>query len=94
MTLLSLQSLCCAVTLHFWSLPCAAHPDGTLEYNAHNLYGTSMARHFHNTYKDITGKRVFLLTRYACRCSHAALLQYGLTMMSSQCSFCTQLSAC
>lgn len=46
-------------------VPCcpAAHPDGTSEYNAHNLYGTSMARHFHNTYKDVSGKRVFLLTR-------------------------------
>ena len=41
----------------------AAHPDGTSEYDAHNLYGTSMARHFHNTYKDVSGKRTFLLTR-------------------------------
>lgn len=41
----------------------ATHPDGTLEYNAHNLYGTSMARHFHNTYRDVSGKRVFMLTR-------------------------------
>lgn len=44
----------------------AVHPDGTSEYNAHNLYGTSMARHFHNTYKDVSGKRTFLLTR----CEH------------------------
>jgi alpha-glucosidase (family GH31 glycosyl hydrolase) len=43
--------------------PAAVHPDGTSEYNAHNLYGTSMARHFHNTYKDVAGKRTFLLTR-------------------------------
>lgn len=74
MRLLLLYCLCCALTLHCPSLPCVAHPDGTLEYNVHNLYGTSMARHFHNTYRDITGKRVFLLTRYACTCSFVVVL--------------------
>lgn len=62
------MTLCEAVLVLSVSVPlvsccAAAHPDGTLEYNAHNLYGTSMARHFHNTYRDVSGKRVFLLTR-------------------------------
>jgi len=44
-------------------LLCTAHPDGTLEYDAHNLYGTSMARHFYNTYKQVSSNRPFMLTR-------------------------------
>jgi hypothetical protein len=57
--LFAMKHVCCVCC-------CAAHPEGTREYDAHNLYGTAMARHFHDTYRDVSGKRTFLLTR----CDH------------------------
>lgn len=43
--------------------PSALHANGAREYDAHNLYGTSMALEHHKAVIDITGKRPFLLTR-------------------------------
>ncbi|WIA20052.1 hypothetical protein OEZ85_005917 [Tetradesmus obliquus] len=43
--------------------PTAVHADGTTEYDAHNLYGTTMAMRFHAAFTAITGKRPFILSR-------------------------------
>lgn len=51
----------------------AVHADGSTEYDAHNLYGTTMAMRFHAAFTAITGKRPFILSRYACACK---LLRY------------------
>ena len=42
----------------------AAHYDGTLEYDVHNLYGLSMALATHAALVKTRQKRPFLLTRY------------------------------
>lgn len=41
----------------------AEHADGTTEYDAHNLYGTSMAQRHYEAAVAVTNKRPFLLTR-------------------------------
>ena len=41
----------------------AQHADGSLEYNAHNVYGLSDAVATHAALEKITGKRPFILTR-------------------------------
>ena len=41
----------------------AQHADGTLEYNAHNLYGLSEAVATYSALEKILGKRPFILTR-------------------------------
>ncbi|KAF8062769.1 alpha-glucosidase [Scenedesmus sp. PABB004] len=43
--------------------PSAKHANGAREYDAHNLYGTSMAWAHYNSVAEVTGKRPFLLTR-------------------------------
>jgi alpha-glucosidase (family GH31 glycosyl hydrolase) len=47
------------------ALHTAVHADGTTEYDAHNLYGTTMAMRFHEAFTGITGKRPFILSRCA-----------------------------
>lgn len=43
--------------------PTAKHADGSLEYDAHNLYGAMMSRSHHDAAVAVTGKRPFLLSR-------------------------------
>lgn len=42
----------------------AQHYDGTLEYNAHNLYGTFETLATANALQKLRNKRQFILTRY------------------------------
>lgn len=60
---------CCILTaVPFLVVHCATvHADGTTEYDAHNLYGTTMAMRFHAAFTAITGKRPFILSRYAAQ---------------------------
>lgn len=44
---------------------CAEHANGLLQYDTHNLYGTSMALEHHAALQKVTSKRPFLLTRQA-----------------------------
>jgi hypothetical protein len=43
----------------------AVHANGATEYDAHNLFGASMAMQHYQAMVDVTGKRPFLLTRCA-----------------------------
>jgi alpha-glucosidase (family GH31 glycosyl hydrolase) len=43
----------------------AEHYDNTTEYDAHNLYGFAMAKQHYAAAVNVTGRRPFLLTRYA-----------------------------
>lgn len=56
----------------------ARHFDGTLEYNAHNLYGAYEVKATAEALRAIRNKRHFVFTRYASAlrqgCEHAHLL--------------------
>jgi alpha-glucosidase len=43
--------------------PTAKHADGSLEYDAHNLYGAAMAKSHYEAAVEVTGKRPFLVSR-------------------------------
>jgi hypothetical protein len=43
--------------------PTAKHADGSLEYDAHNLYGAAMAKAHYEASVEVTGKRPFLVSR-------------------------------
>jgi alpha-glucosidase len=43
--------------------PTATHADGSLEYDAHNLYGAAMAKSHYEAAVEVTGKRPFLVSR-------------------------------
>ncbi|KAF8062771.1 Alpha-glucosidase [Scenedesmus sp. PABB004] len=43
--------------------PTAKHADGTLEYDAHSLYGTAMAKVYFEAFAQVTGKRPFQILR-------------------------------
>ena len=42
----------------------ASHYDGTLEYNAHNLYGLYFAKASYEGLQKLRNKRPFILTRW------------------------------
>jgi hypothetical protein len=49
----------------------AVHADGTLEYDAHNLFGTAMALRSAKAATEVIGKRPFFLLR----CVSAAICE-------------------
>jgi alpha-glucosidase (family GH31 glycosyl hydrolase) len=51
------------------SCACAEHADGAREYDAHNLFGTTMAMRNSKAATAVMGKRPFLLLRCAWRCT-------------------------
>ena len=60
----------------------ATHYDGTLEYNAHNLYGMYETLATANALQKLRNKRQFILTRCPCKYS-CALLKHLLRMLYS-----------
>jgi len=49
-----MSSTCCLAVRH----------GGVREYDSHNLFGTAMAHDHFKAFKEITGKRPFLLSRH------------------------------
>jgi alpha-glucosidase (family GH31 glycosyl hydrolase) len=58
----------------------AEHADGTREYDAHNLYGTTMAMRSNPAATEVIGKRPFFLLR----CLWPALVAWMLALVSRQ----------
>lgn len=76
----------------------AGHADGTREYNAHNLYGTAMAKSHYEAITEITGKRPFMILRYflplrtphRIHCSHISTLLLAFPLESLSRDNCNQ----
>lgn len=58
-----LPLLCCCLSIN----PSTAHANGMRHYDTHNLFGTGMAMNHHASFKAVTGKRPFLLSRCALK---------------------------
>lgn len=62
------------------AIPSTAHANGMRHYDTHNLFGTGMAMNHHASFKAVTGKRPFLLSRYALQfegCGYCFWAQHG-----------------